>query len=480
MNSPCAAKQSRSRPSSRRNQGASSGCQNGCKTFQSVHVGGQNSNGGRDFFAEARKRMDDMMSSGGNGNSKVTFTSSASGRSPTEGLSQQIVDNGKLSPDGKTFTYSWTGNGDEQVNMDEVLELLNQKFARSKRNAGTSLRRSTRNIKESLARSKRYNSGRTSRAVSQCAIEQAAKEAAEQAQRERAERMSKLAQQGGYDSACTMLSAKYGESVTERLVQQMIESIKAKMQEVNDMCTTKGNCGNTAMHIQVETQGGCENNNQPGAPPCPNAKPAPSQDNSANSSLNKISARLESWGRSVSGSWSGKVTQTGSSSKTTSQTISGSFSSGSKPQTGSSSLDVSITTDDNTDCDGESQTGDSIDLVAGEKPRTGCKTCTKCRNNRNKPVEPVIRPITTLPPQPVIPITDVPVTDFPSLPEADENVYVPPYDSTTDLPEESYNSYDDGYDDSGIDVTGSDDSYEYNEESEDDVSLAEDAEWSYW
>ena len=94
--------------------------------------------------------------------------------------------------------------------MDEVLELLNQKFARSKRNAGTSLRRSTRNIKESLARSKRYNSGfklshnfldtwilffkcffigRTSRAVSQCAIEQAAKEAAEQAQRERAERM---------------------------------------------------------------------------------------------------------------------------------------------------------------------------------------------------------------------------------------------------------------------------------------------------
>ena len=56
MNSPCAAKQARgSRPSSRRNQAASSGCQNGCKTFQSVHVGGQNSNGGRDFFAEARK-----------------------------------------------------------------------------------------------------------------------------------------------------------------------------------------------------------------------------------------------------------------------------------------------------------------------------------------------------------------------------------------------------------------------------------------
>ena len=54
-----------------------------------------------------------MMTSGENGNSKVTFTSSASGRSPTEGLSQQIVDNGKLSPDGKTFTYSWTGNGDE-------------------------------------------------------------------------------------------------------------------------------------------------------------------------------------------------------------------------------------------------------------------------------------------------------------------------------------------------------------------------------
>ena len=52
----------------------------------------------------------------------------------------------------------------------------------------------------------------------------------------------------------------------------MIESIKRKMQEVNEMCTTNGNCGNTAMHIQVETQGGCDNNKQPGAPPCPNAK----------------------------------------------------------------------------------------------------------------------------------------------------------------------------------------------------------------
>ena len=97
------------------------------------------------------------------------------------------------------------------------------------------------------------------------------------------------------------------------------------------------------------------------------SKPAPSQDNSANSSLNKISARLESWGRSVSGSWSGKVTQTGSSSKTTSQSISGSFSSGSKPQTGSSTLEVSISSDDNTDCDGESQTGDSIDLGRDSK-----------------------------------------------------------------------------------------------------------------
>jgi len=48
----------------------------------------------------------------------------------------------------------------------------------------------------------------------------------------------------------------------------------------------------------------------------------------------------------------------------------------------------------------------------------------------------VIRPITTVPPQPVVPETDVPVTDFPALPEADESVYVPPYDSTTDLPEE--------------------------------------------
>ena len=49
---------------------------------------------------------------------------------------------------------------------------------------------------------------------------------------------------------------------------------------------------------------------------------------------------------------------------------------------------------------------------------------------------------------------------------------------------QSYDSsYNEEYDDSGSDsgdVTASDNSYEYNEAIEDDESLAEDAEWSYW
>merc|ERR1719197_1757399 len=67
------------------------------------------------------------------------------------------------------------------------------------------------------------------RAVSQCAIEQAAREAEEQAQRERAAKIAALAQQGGYDSACNMLTSQYGESRTEQLIEQLLRQVKEKM-----------------------------------------------------------------------------------------------------------------------------------------------------------------------------------------------------------------------------------------------------------
>ena len=73
---------------------------------------------------------------------------------------------------------------------------------------GPSISRSSRGIKAQLARQDGPLSlARTRRAVSQCAIEQAAREA----QIERAKKLAALAQKGGFDNACSMLTRTYGQ-----------------------------------------------------------------------------------------------------------------------------------------------------------------------------------------------------------------------------------------------------------------------------
>ena len=81
--------------------------------------------------------------------SKKSFSSTSSNGQPTEGLSEDIVKNGQVSSDGKTFTYSWTSDGTDDIDIDEIMNLLSQKFNRIGPNR---LSRSSRNIKENIAR----------------------------------------------------------------------------------------------------------------------------------------------------------------------------------------------------------------------------------------------------------------------------------------------------------------------------------------
>ena len=149
-------------------------------------------------------KLNSMMEQAKQGQTSVEYKSSSSNGGATDGLSAEIVKNGQLSPDGKTFTYSWTSNGTDDVDIDEIMDLLSQKFNRM----GPSLSRSSRGIKEQLARQDGPLSlARTRRAVSQCAIEQAAREA----QIERAKKLAALAQKGGFDNACSMLTRTYGQ-----------------------------------------------------------------------------------------------------------------------------------------------------------------------------------------------------------------------------------------------------------------------------
>ena len=205
------------------------------------------------------------------------------------------------------------------------MDLLQQRLARSKR----SLNRSSRSFKEDLARHKRYDSSKTRRAVSQCAIEQAAREAAEQAQRERAAKIAALAKQGGYDSACNMLTSQYGESRTEQLIQQLLRQVKEKMTRLRDKCTSEGTCGNTSVHIQVGSTGkGCPNQSgdESGAPcggeqPENNNQPQqPAETPNESNPLHKFTARVQAWGKTSGGSW--EQSKTTITRKTT-QTITG-------------------------------------------------------------------------------------------------------------------------------------------------------------
>merc|ERR1719228_1697960 len=105
------------------------------------------------------------------------------------------------------------------------MSLLSSRMARQKANGPTCNNRCTRNAKYGLSRRKRYSPAKTRRAVSQCAIEQAAREAAEKAQREQAERIAALAAQGGYDSACDLLTSQFGEEQMNQMVNQMIQTL---------------------------------------------------------------------------------------------------------------------------------------------------------------------------------------------------------------------------------------------------------------
>lgn len=94
-------------------------------------------------------------------NRQVQYSSTASNGQPTTGLSQDIVDNGQFSDDGKTFTYSWSSQGQggqvPEVNLEEVMNLLTSRMARQNGDSSSGCKsRCTRNAKYELGRRKRY------------------------------------------------------------------------------------------------------------------------------------------------------------------------------------------------------------------------------------------------------------------------------------------------------------------------------------
>ena len=318
VQSPCSQQRGGERDELEETKGSSCG---GCKTYQ--HVSTSSGTGNDAIMDEINAKLNSMMSQAmPSGQTQVNFKSSSTGGQPTAGLSEQIVKNGQLSPDGKTFTYSWTSNGtDEDIDIDEIMSLLTQKFDR----LGPSLSRSSRNIKEQLTRHQGPISlDRTKRAVSQCAIEQAAREA----QIERAKKLAALAKRGGFDNACSMLTRTYGQAVTDKLVEQFFTQIRERVRKVKEMCEAAGNCGSTAVHINFKTESSsdcaesepnCPNAQSPGTQPQQPAEQPEQREPSPDSSLNRISARLQSWSQSSSGSWSTSTSSRTSSSGSVTQ-----------------------------------------------------------------------------------------------------------------------------------------------------------------
>ena len=126
----------------------------------STSIGGSGQS--RDLFADLESQLSQMIqNSGSNPNSQIRFSHTSSQGNPASGLAQEIVDNGKFSDDGKTFSYSWTSNGDQSPNVDlsEVMGLLGQRMQRqSNARPGPSRctsARCTRNVKYGLSRRKR-------------------------------------------------------------------------------------------------------------------------------------------------------------------------------------------------------------------------------------------------------------------------------------------------------------------------------------
>ena len=142
--------------------------------------------------------------------------------------------------------------------------------------------------------------------MSQCAIEQAAREAEERAEQEQAARMSALAAQGGYKSACQMLSAQYGEDQMNQMVNQMIQTLKDKISRAREICSQNGTCGNTQVDITVSGQASADCGKQPDSPCNGNQQSNEQRETniestasrSSDSTLGNISARLQKWSQS--------------------------------------------------------------------------------------------------------------------------------------------------------------------------------------
>ena len=145
-------------------------------------------------------------------------------------------------------------------------------------------------------------------------IEQAAQEAKEREEQQKAKLMAALAAQGGYSSACNMLSSKFGEEQTNMMVNQLVQTLQDKITKARETCMKNGNCGSTQVDITIDGNTAFTNtecSEQPNSP-CntgenPDEQPKlnepekteitnPNQpEPNDNSFLGNINARLESW-----------------------------------------------------------------------------------------------------------------------------------------------------------------------------------------
>ncbi len=160
--------------------------------------------------------------------------------------------------------------------------------------------RCTRNLREGLARSRRYYPTKTRRAVSQCAIEQAAKEAAERARQEEARRLSELAKRGGYNSACSMLNSQHGEAQTNMMVTELLTNLKSELGRATERCMAKGNCHNTRVNINIVGRTGGSSGCNPGD----SNSPCNQEQTLYQQSRNKINEWTQGFNISINGSGS--------------------------------------------------------------------------------------------------------------------------------------------------------------------------------
>ena len=115
-----------------------------------------------------------------------------------------------------------------------------------------------------------------------------------------------------------MLSSQYGEDQMNQMVNQMIQTLREKINQARESCTKNGSCGNTQVEITVSGKSAsdcsqqpnspCSGGNTPGSNPGNNPGQTPEQPveqpdqpapNNGPSSLGNISARLQNWSQSI-------------------------------------------------------------------------------------------------------------------------------------------------------------------------------------